>query len=70
MHSCIHRQCTNTVLILQFLVRLSLHIFGLRFYAKGPVHEELVRGAYFAFWLSDITPHCSADWVTFKPLFH
>lgn len=69
-HSCICRQCTNMVLIMQLWVRLSLHIFGLWFYAKGPVHTELVCGAYFAFWLSNITPRCSTDWVTFKPLFH
>ena len=54
---CIQARHRPQVLIWQFLVRLSLRIFGFHFCATGPVYDkysqwELVWGASFAFLAS------------------
>lgn len=69
-----HRPChiqarhRPQVLIWQFLVRLSLHIFGFHFCATGPVHDqylqwELVWGASFAFLASQHHSMLQRRWV-------
>lgn len=66
----VFRQRTNHRSYFAIFSWTSTHFWALILCQRTTAQSRLVWGAYFAFWLPNITPCCSTDCVTFKPLFH